>query len=90
MDRRSSTIVVLGLLLLGIAVCLKQTVEFYDSLGAGLANAFLTAEISIAAVIIASGLLLVWRRFSKRPGFNRPKGLVSLAHLRRLLADVWS
>ena len=90
MNRRFSTIAVLGLLLIGVAVCLKQTLDFYDALGASQSSVLLTAEGLLAAIILGSVVLLLRRKFSSRPGFTRPKGLAAFAHLRRLLAAVWS
>lgn len=90
MNRRSSTIVVLGLLLIGLAVCLKQTLDLYEALGARISSMFLTVEVLVAAIIFGSAVLLLHRRVSKRPGFTRLKRLEAFAHLRRLLATVWS
>ena len=90
MSRRFSSIAVLGLLLIGIAVCLKQTLDFYDALGASASSVFLTAEAFAAAVIFGSIALLFRSKFSKRPGSTGPKRPEAFAQLRRLLAAVWS
>ena len=90
MDRSSSTIAVLGLLLIGIAVCLKQTIEFYDAIGASLSSVFLTAEALLAVIVLGAGVVLFRRKFLRRPGFTRRRRLEAFAHLRRLLAAVWS
>ena len=70
MDRSSSTIAVLGLLLIGIAVCLKQTIEFYDAIGASLSSVFLTAEALLAVIVLGAGVVLFRRKFLRRPGFT--------------------
>ena len=90
MNRSSSTIAVLGLLLIGLAVCLKQTLDFYDDLGASMSNAFLTAEALFAVTVFAPGVMLLRSKFFKSRKFTRTKRLEAFAHLRRLLAAVWS
>lgn len=90
MNRRASTIAVLGLLLIGLAVCLKQTLDFYEDLGASSPTAFLAAEALVAVIIFGAVMLLLRRKFSKSRPFIRPRRLVAFAHLRRLLAAVWS
>ena len=90
MNRRSSTIAVLVLFLIGLAVCLKQTLAIYDDLGASASSVFLAAEIILAVIIFGSVLLVLRRKLSERSRFSRPKRLVAFAHLRRLLAAVWS
>jgi len=90
MNKGFTTVTVLGLLLLADAFCLKQTFDLYHALDAGPANVLLIAEAFVAAVIIGSGLFLLRRGNSKRPTFIRPKRLAAFAHLRRLLAAVWS
>ena len=90
MNRRSSTIAVLGLFLIGLAVCLKQTINFYDDFGSGVSNSVLTAEALLAVIILAAVVLLLRRNLSKRSAFIRPKRLAAFAQLRRLLAAVWS
>jgi hypothetical protein len=90
MNRRFSTIAVLGLLLIGLAVCLKQTLDFYDDLSVSVSSVFLTAEAILAAIIFASVVLLLRRRFAGSGGFTRSKRLEAFAPLRRLLAAVWS
>src|SRR5678815_5398932 len=90
MNRRSSTIAVLGLLLIGLAVCLKQTLDFYEDFGASISTAFLAAEALLAAIIFASAALLLRRKFSRSSRSTRPKRLEAFAPLRRLLAAVWS
>ena len=82
MNRSSSTIAVLGLLLIGLAVCLKQTLDFYDYFGASMASMFLTAEALFAAIVLASVVLLLRSKFSDRenpPGQSVSKLLRSCA-----------
>ena len=91
MNKGFTTVTVLGLLLLADAFCLKRTLDLYNDLAAGFANVLLIAEALAAAIIIGSGLFLLRRGGnSKRPTFIRPKRLAAFAHLRRLLAAVWS
>ena len=90
MNRSSSTIAVLGLLLIGLAVCLKQTLDFYDDFGASMSSVFLTTEALCAAIILASAAWLLRSRFFGSNKFTRPKRLEAFAHLRRVLAAVWS
>ena len=90
MNKGSTTIAVLGLLLLADAFCLKQTLGLYNDLDAGSSNVLLIAEAFVAALIIGSGSILMIRRNSKHRSFIRPKRLEAFAQLRRLLAAVWS
>ena len=90
MDRPTTTVAVLGLLLLALVVCLKQTLAFSDTLGTIAANVLLTAEALSAAIIFGSAVFLWRRRYSSEPRVNRPKRSEAFAQLRRLLASVWS
>jgi hypothetical protein len=90
MNRRSSTILVLGLLLIGVAVCLKQTLDSYDVFEANVASTLLATEAVLVTIILGSIVLLVRRKFSKHPKLNRPKRLEAFGQLRRLFASVWS
>ena len=91
MNKGFTTIVVLGLLLLADAFCLKQTLDVYQDLDTGYATALLIAEAFVGSLIMAGFVLLFRRRRnSKRPAFIRPRRLEAFAHLRRLLAAVWS
>ena len=86
MNRRSSTIIVLGLLLIGIAFCLRQTLAFYNDLDPASANLILAVEASLAAIVLGAGVVLL----SRRSRFIRPRRPEAFAHLRRILAAVWS
>ena len=90
MNKGFTTIAVLGLLLIGLAVCLKQTLDFYDDLEPSSSSSLLAAEGLLAVVIFGSALLLLRRRFSQRNGSTRARHLAAFAHVRRLLAGVWS
>jgi len=90
MNKGFATIAVLGLLLLADAFCLKQTLDVLNDLNGNSAKVFLIAEGLVASIIIGSVLFLITRQNSKRRAFIRPKRLEAFAHLRRLLAAVWS
>jgi hypothetical protein len=90
MDRRHSTITVLGLLLLAVGFCLKQTLEFSEALGSSAANILLTAGALLAAIIIGSAVFLLRRQYSSWSMLTQPKRFEAFAQLRRLLAAVWS
>ena len=90
MNRRSSTIAVLGLLLTGVAICLKQTFDLYGSLEPNVSSAILAAEVLLATVIIGSMVILVRRNLRKPVRLIRPTGRATFAPLRRLFAAVWS
>jgi hypothetical protein len=90
MNNGFTTVVVLGLLLLADAFCLKQTLNIYNELDPGTAKLLLIAEALAASVIIVSSLFLLIRRNSKRSKFTRLRRPEASAQLRRLLAAVWS
>jgi hypothetical protein len=90
MNRCSSTIAVLSLLLIGLAICIKQTLDSHSDFGVSLSSACLTAETLVAAIIFTAALMLLRDKFSPSRRFTPPKGREALAPLRRLLAAVWS
>jgi hypothetical protein len=87
MNRSNSTLAVMLLGLLAIAICVRQTLEMSESVGS-LTTAILIFSEGIAALaLISIGFVLLIRVLSSSV---RPVRFAAVRPLRRLVSSVWS
>jgi len=74
MNRTSTCIAVIGMLLLADALCIKQTIEYRDLLRSSSIATLLSIEGIVAGIFVASSVSLIRKRFDrqKKPVSRRP------------------
>lgn len=74
MNRTFTTLLVLALMLVAIALCVKQTIEFRDEFSGMTAALLLSGEGILGGGIIAASISLIRKRFArqKKPITRRP------------------
>lgn len=85
MNRFFATLTVLGLALLAIAICIRETIAGSQGM-----TASLVIETTMTTAIIASGAMLVRRRYIRQKKFAKRERYAAAQPLRRLLSAVWS
>lgn len=74
MNRTFTTLLVLALVLIAVALCVKQTIEFRDEFSGMTAALLLSGEGIFGGGIIAASFSLLRKRFArqKKPVTRRP------------------
>jgi len=89
MSRSFSAICVLAMMLLAVAICVRQTLIAGDSLGDA-ATILLAAEVLAAVGILTALGLLSWRLLPVPRRATGGQRFEAFRSLRRLLSAVWS
>ncbi len=89
MNRLFATLTVFGMLLLGIGISFRQTIEIREQLGST-ATALLGFEGALAIALTTLGAILLWRRRVITGDKSRRVRFGFVQPLRRLFAAVWS
>lgn len=74
MNRTFTTLLVLALMLVAIALCVKQTIEFRDEFSGMTAALLFSGEGIFGGGVIAAAMSLIRKRFArqKKPVTRRP------------------
>lgn len=89
MNRFFATLAVLGMMLLAVSMCLKQTVESRHDLGDSATTLIIVETFAAVGLIVLAASVI--RRRALLPGKVKAKSRVGVVHpLRRLLSAVWS
>lgn len=74
MNRTFTTLLVLALVLIAVALCVKQTIEFRDEFSSATAALLFSAEGIFGGGVVAASLSLMRKRFArqKKPITRRP------------------
>ena len=90
MNRFFSTLTILAMILLAIAICIRQTLEVSESLTDMAATTLVVAQSVIAVSVLAVAVWLIRVEYARRtPSLRRSRFLIAQP-LRRLFSTVWS
>lgn len=90
MNRSFSTLTILAMVLLAIAICIRQTLEVGESLTGATATTLIVVQSVLAVSVFAVAVLLIRSEYARRILALRRSRFEIAQPLRRLLSTVWS
>jgi hypothetical protein len=90
MNRSLSTLTILAMILLAIAICIRQTLEVSETLTDATATTLIVVQSVFAASVLALAVLLIRSEYARRTLSLRRSRFEIAQPLRRLLSTVWS